>query len=300
MSRITLLNLETLCWIARLGSFTAAADRLSTTQPAISKRVKDLEDSIGVKLFRRQGRRMELTIEGRALVQRAEPLLTELDDLVVFGDHLAAATGTIRIGIGEIVAVTWCSRLMARLRQQMPGVNYELQVGLTVDMRHKLEVGLLDLAILAGPIESRQLSCTNVGSVDMHWLSGFMLMPPPGSKVAGRAMLEQHPVWCVARPSHMHGMAVETMHRVGLPHKSMNTSDSVQSIVELVANGAGIALLPHPLVAQLIAERRVLVLDDLAPDRMDFLIARRRDQDQPILKQIVATAAETSGFLSPS
>jgi DNA-binding transcriptional LysR family regulator len=297
MSRITLLNLETLCWIARLGSFTAAADRLSTTQPAISKRVKDLEDAIGVKLFHRQGRRMELTIEGRALVPRAQPLLSQLEEVAVFGDQLAAATGTIRMGVGEIVAVTWCAKLMARLKQQMPGVNYELQVGLTVDMRHKLEVGLLDLAILAGPIESRQLSSTGVGGIDMHWLAGSMLMRD-ARKLAAREMLERYPVWSVARPSHMHPLALETLRRFGLAQKAINTSDSVQSIVELVASGAGLALLPHPLVAGLLAQRRVVVLADLPSGQMDFVIARHRDQDQPILKQIVATAVETSGFLS--
>ena len=105
-------------------------------------------------------------------------------------------------------------------------------------------------------------------------------------------------VWCVARPSHMHPLALETLRRLGLSQKAVNTSDSVQSIVELVASGAGLALLPHPLVAGLLAQRRVVVLADLPSEQMDFVIARHRDQDQPILKQIVATAVETSEFWS--
>ena len=67
MRRVSLTNLETLCWIARLGSFTAAAERLNATQPAISGRVRELEESLKVKLFQRRGRRMELTIQGREL-----------------------------------------------------------------------------------------------------------------------------------------------------------------------------------------------------------------------------------------
>ena len=47
MRRLSLTNLETLCWIARLGTFTAAAERLNTTQPAVSNRVKELEQAIG-------------------------------------------------------------------------------------------------------------------------------------------------------------------------------------------------------------------------------------------------------------
>ena len=53
MRRLSLVNLETLCWIARLGTFTAAAQRLNTTQPAVSKRVRELEQALRVQLFRR-------------------------------------------------------------------------------------------------------------------------------------------------------------------------------------------------------------------------------------------------------
>ena len=89
MGRVTIVNLETLCWIARPGSFTAAAERLNTTQPAISKRVKELEDAIGISLFQRQGRRMELTLQGRDLVCRVDDS-TETDH----------ARGPLRAGRG--------------------------------------------------------------------------------------------------------------------------------------------------------------------------------------------------------
>src|SRR5437867_11713505 len=129
MRRLSLTNLETLCWIARLGTFTAAADRLNTTQPAVSNRVKELEQALGVRLFHRQGRKMELTIQGRDLVQRSEPLLNRLEDVVVSLDNPAAATGIIQMGVGEIVAVTWFADLIARLKQQMPKGTTEMELG---------------------------------------------------------------------------------------------------------------------------------------------------------------------------
>jgi len=61
MNRIALYHLETLLWIARLGTFAAAAERLNTTQPAISARVRELEAQIGYAIFQREGRRMMLT-----------------------------------------------------------------------------------------------------------------------------------------------------------------------------------------------------------------------------------------------
>ncbi|MFD2578711.1 LysR family transcriptional regulator [Novosphingobium colocasiae] len=73
MKRIAIYHLETLLMIARLGTFRAAAERLNTTQPAISARVREVELQLGVQLFRREGRRMVLTTRGRQLVQACEP-----------------------------------------------------------------------------------------------------------------------------------------------------------------------------------------------------------------------------------
>ena len=69
MRRLALFHLETLLWIARLGTFRAAAERLNTTQPAISARVREMEEQLGVALFRNEGRGVVLTAKGRELVR---------------------------------------------------------------------------------------------------------------------------------------------------------------------------------------------------------------------------------------
>jgi len=298
MRRLSLTNLETLCWIARLGTFTAAAERLNTTQPAVSNRVKELEQAIGVRLFHRQGRKMELTIQGRDLVQRSQPLLNRLEDVVVSLDNPAAATGIIQMGVGEIVAVTWFAQLMARLKQQMPQVNYEIQVGLTVDMRQKLELAKLDLAIVAAPVESSRIATTPLGGVNARWMVAPTLRTKAGKRRASvKQMLEDFPIWSVARPSHMYPMAIETLRRLGVAPKNINTSDNIQSIVELVANCAGIALLPENLAVGFMRTKRLVPLsDELPPERLEFVIARHRDQDQAIIQRIIALAVETSAF----
>jgi DNA-binding transcriptional LysR family regulator len=299
MRRLSLTNLETLCWIARLGTFTAAADRLNTTQPAVSNRVKELEQALGVRLFHRQGRKMELTIQGRDLVQRSEPLLNRLEDVVVSLDNPAAATGIIQMGVGEIVAVTWFADLIARLKQQMPHVNYEIEVGLTVNMRQKLELAKLDLAIVAAPVESSRIATTPLGGVNARWMVSPTLRTKAGKRRASvKQMLEDYPIWCVARPSHMYPMAIATLRRHGVAPKNINTSDNIQSIVELVANCAGIALLPENLAVGFMHKKRLVPLsDELPPERLEFVIARHRDQDQAVIQRIIALAVETSAFL---
>src|SRR5690606_36928179 len=69
INRVSLYHLETLLWIDRLGTFSAAAERLNTTQPTVSARMRELEQRLGTALFRREGRAMSLTAAGRKLVR---------------------------------------------------------------------------------------------------------------------------------------------------------------------------------------------------------------------------------------
>ena len=296
--RLSLINLETLCWIARLGSFSAAAQRLHTSQPAVSKRVKELEQALQVSLFHRQGRKMELTIQGRDLVSRAQPLLSQLDDAVVSLENSAAATGTIRMGVGEIITLTWFPQMMSRLKRDLPRVNYEVEVGLTINLRQKLELGKLDLALVAAPVDSSRVTTTYLGTVHVQWMIARAERRAATKRRLGvKEMLESYAIWCVARPAHMYPMASKTLHRHGLAPRNINTSDNLQSIIDVVARGAGIALLPTTVLAKG-RERPDLVplSDELPPQRLDFAIASHRDQNQAIIKHIVKVAVESSTF----
>lgn len=294
MSRLSLVNLETLCWIARLGTFTAAAQRLNTTQPAISNRVRELEHRLGVRLFQRRGRKMELTIQGRHLVDQAQPLLLRLEDLVVSLDNPSAATGTIRLGVGEIVAGDWLAPMMARLKREMPLVNYDIEVALTVDMRQKLEMGQLDIAIVTMPVDSSQLVSTYIGSIGARWI---IARQPRAVRARARDLLRKHSVWCLSRPSHMYPIALGALRRHGIPPTRVSTCDNIHAIIELVAHKAGIALVPENLAEPLLRSGKVVtVLDQLPPERLDFVVAMHRNENQAILRHIARCAEEMSPF----
>lgn len=298
MRRLSLTNLETLCWIARLGSFTAAAERLNTTQPAISRRIKELEQALRIDLFHRQGRRMELTIQGRDLVIRAQPLINQLDDVVVSLENAVAATGTVRMGVGEMVTLTWFADFMSRLKHDMPRVKYAIEVGLTTSMRQKLEMGTLDLAIVAAPLESSGIATREIGSAKVQWLIARSLREQNKKrKTSVKELFETHTIWCVARPAQMHQMAMATLRRHGIPPGNINTSDNLQCIVEIVASGAGIALLPTYALDN-VSKRGALVplSRQLPPETLGFSIASHRDQGQAILQHIINVAAEECTF----
>ncbi len=154
MKRIALFHLETLMWIDRLGTFAAAAQRLNTTQPAISARVREIEEQLGVPLFQREGRRMVLSARGRRLVQATEPLYHGLEQVLLEASDFAGATASVRIGAGEIAAASCLPSFIQAIERDRPGVAMEIEIDLTAPLLHQLLNGTRDIVFLAGPVAS--------------------------------------------------------------------------------------------------------------------------------------------------
>ena len=297
MKRVTLQNLETLCWIARLGSFHAAASKMNASQPAISARIREMEEALGVVLFRRQGRGMALTLQGRELVQSVEPLLRRLDSVVSALDKPEAVTGTVRIAAGEIAALSWFPNCMAQLRRLMPRVVYDLEVDLTTSMCQRLEAGKVDVAILAGPATGTDIRSTSLGRVQLCWMVAPALkqqLPPDASP---REILSAQAIWSLSKPSASHTMSVTMLRDWGVPLESIGTCDHILALIEIIAKGAGVALLPEILVRNYMAKGElVALLPDLPRPELEFVVAWNADQAQPIIRNIVETVARCSTF----
>src|SRR5579883_1064519 len=113
-------HLETFFWAARLGSFTAAAKRLHSTQSTVSMRISELELRFGVSLFDRSHRKARLTAKGEELMAYTERLLqltSEIHERIARPDTVA---GVVRIGVAEVVAQTWLPRFVEALHRRYP------------------------------------------------------------------------------------------------------------------------------------------------------------------------------------
>ncbi|PWT91043.1 MAG: hypothetical protein C5B56_04445 [Proteobacteria bacterium] len=100
-------QLETFATIVRFGSFAAAAARLNATQSTISARIRELEESLGVQLFDRTQRKAKLTAKGRGLVAYAHSAIELFSEIQRQLGSPQAQTGIVRVGVAELVAVTW-------------------------------------------------------------------------------------------------------------------------------------------------------------------------------------------------
>ena len=118
--------LETFLWLARLKSFSATAERLNTTQPAISARLRTLEQELGVELIFRTSREVHVTPEGLGILRHVEAIL-DLAHLIendVTRDGVPA--GIVRVGVVDAILRTWLPRPIEALRARYAKLSVEV------------------------------------------------------------------------------------------------------------------------------------------------------------------------------
>lgn len=272
MRNINFANLETAIWVARLGSYTAAAERLHTTQPAISARMRELENSLGIKLFTRVGRGIELTLEGRNFLGKAEPLLRELDELASTLTTDGRTTGTVRIGLGNI-SMSWFPCLIHELQGNMPGLTYDVEIDLAGKLLDKLEARKLDLALVAGPVDAGKFRSASLGFDRMLWLTSkeyYACARQPNL----RAFLKNAPLWCVHKESFYWTDAMRIIVEQGADPGRFNAITNMAAARELILGHAGVGLVSQTLVRHDLDDGRLITVPGCPqPDWVELSIA---------------------------
>jgi DNA-binding transcriptional LysR family regulator len=155
--RLKLQDLHVLMTVVQAGSMGRAAQRLNTTQPAVSRGIAELEDALGVRLLDRSHQGVEPTTYGRALLHCAAAVFDDLRQGVRNIEFLSDPTlGEIRIGGDEPIIAGLLSTVLGRLRRRYPGITvHMMHVGLLADQYRELRERRIDLVLgrLASKIE---------------------------------------------------------------------------------------------------------------------------------------------------
>lgn len=138
--------------IARERSMTRAAERLHLSQPTLSRQMKDLEQELGKKLFRRGSSSVSLTSEGMLLRKRAEDILDMVDKTADEFKALDEITGgEVRIGCAESHQIKHLARVLKKFQKQYALFRYHLSSGNTEQVTERLDRGLFDFAVIVEP-----------------------------------------------------------------------------------------------------------------------------------------------------
>lgn len=287
-------QLEAFLAIVRDGSFAAAANRLSLTQSTISARIHELEDELGVALFDRSKRQVQLTYRGRELVRYAERASSAFNEIKYRFSPADSLSGIIRVGVIELVAVTWLSELTAAMRAQYPRVTLQFEVSLNPDLHAGVRDGTLDLALMAYPPEPDGLHITDLGSVEFAWMGSGRLKFPDHPLTPKE--LTQFSIVFQGTESFTANLVKSWLGPQDDFHHSV--CNSMAAIASLTEAGAGVSLLSKDYYADAVAAGKLQILktDRPAPSANFYAVYKKRQEMDELLKTIASLSQQFTTF----
>jgi DNA-binding transcriptional LysR family regulator len=243
---VNLSALETFYWIVRLGTFHAAARKLNVSQAAVSARIRELETSLGLRLFDRVGRSVRQTPHGRKVYEHADRILGEVESLLQHTGASPAVFGIVRIGAGELLARLWLPDMLDELQRRYPDLVFDVEVDVTVNLHQKLLQGDIDIAFLARPIQGPDLKVFPLMELEMCWVGAARLIE--SGQRATPEELAAMPVLTLPPVSSLHAQTQNWFATHDLQPRRQHVCNSVALLMRLVALGLGVAILPRMLV----------------------------------------------------
>lgn len=287
---IDLKTLETFYLVAQTGGFHKAAEKLHTTQPAVSARIAQLERELKARLFERDKRGSHLTVKGRELLRYAERMIALRTEMVLAVAGPAALAGTVQLGVSDTIVHTWLPELLKRLNQEYPAITLEINVDTSSSLAAALLDNTIDVALLLGPVTTANAISLPLCSYPISWVVPAEF--PLGRGQVALAELAAYPIITFARQTRPYWELTELFRKAHHQNVRLFANSSLSSIVRMALDGIGVAAIPQEVVAEQLAAGRLRVLTtDQEMPVMSFNASYIQRPDMP-LNAIVAELAQ--------
>ena len=287
-------QLETFYWVDRLGSFSAAADRVCATQSTVSMRIQELEQSLGVKLFDRSQRTAKLTAKGKELVPFVEQLVELTAELQQRITPQNLLSGLVRLGVIEVIGYTWLPTFVVEMEKRYPNIILELEIGLAHELNEKLRSNALDLVFNLGRPPGSNYKIESLGDIQFSWMAGSNLGIADDDLTP--EIFRHWPLITLNRLSYHYGTLQEWLRTNNVRCKKIITCNSMAMAACLAKQGLGITLLPEKCYPTELGDgtlRLIKTLPSLASVETSAMYAV--DEYQPLVKALTSVAKEMSG-----
>src|SRR5579859_5930044 len=156
--KFDLRQLECFCSVARLGSFSRAAEELGVAQSSVSEQIAKLEQGLASVLFERLARRIELTPAGEALLPRAQGILQDANALPHYLETVRTESGgVLRVGAIPSILPYFLAPRLRDFVERFPAIDVYLRDATTAELIRQIEEGVIDIAILSIPVNANNL-----------------------------------------------------------------------------------------------------------------------------------------------
>lgn len=241
----TLRQLQYFVAVCEQGTVSGAAHTLAISQSAVTEAIKELESDLGVSLFERHPRGLNITLKGHQFLRHATTILADVSDArLAFQETDNAVSGDLHLGVTSLVAGYVLSDILARYRRANPAVNVSAIEDNGEYLEHLLIGGELDVAVtIISNLRDRMALQAEIIEV-----SPYRLWLPLGHKLSGLesislADVSSEPI-IMLTVDEIEEATVKLLSAFGARPNVAFRTRSVEAVRSLVATGAGVALLP--------------------------------------------------------
>ncbi|ROZ66037.1 LysR family transcriptional regulator [Ramlibacter sp. WS9] len=241
---VTLRQLRAFVLVARLGSFTRAAQAMHVTQSALSLLVRELEGAVNTRLFDRTTRAVALTAAGSEFFPQAQRILSELESALAGVDKfLAKERGTVIVAAPLLLSSVYLPPILAAFRVKFPGIEVMLQDTLPAQVLPLVASGQADVGIGTFAANEAELQRTLLFTEAM--VAVFPAAHPFSAKRRlAWADLAAQPVLALRRGSVFRDLTEAGFASAGVALKPAMEANYAGSLIGLVDAGVGVAILP--------------------------------------------------------
>jgi len=262
---ITLRQLRYLGSLARHRHFGRAAEDCAVTQPALSMQIRELEREIGADLVERRPGEIVLTDIGIEVAERAEQILAATRDLVDFARHRDVLSGRLRLGIIPTLAPYVLPRALPKLQAAYPSLRLEVRETQTATLLAELGSGELDAVMLALPVDGVDVQTLPLFD-DPFLLAVPAHDPLPARGRVGPANVDQSRLILLEEGHCLRDQALAfCAGRAGERPAGLGAT-SLATVMQMVANGYGVTLVPEVAVDAELHDPRVRLLRFAEPE----------------------------------
>ena len=298
---MTLDELESFVAIAGGAGFTEASRQLHRSQPAISRRIRQLEQALDVRLFERVGRGSRLTDAGRALLPHAEAALASVRDgerAVREAGERAEAPLRLELAIVGTLADRPLVEALRKLRRRFPGAAIALRTANSREVSAFVRRGEADLGLRYHRDPDPRLECLALGAERL-----FLVVPPEHPvrtrRVASlRAFASDSWLGFPVRADSPEGSLERTLLAAGIERPSVTPVDSLTAQKRLVEAGLGVALLPRSAFREELGRGslRAIEVANLGTVQPVFAVLRRRGLRSPLALALLERLQKPDAF----
>lgn len=298
---ITLKQLRYLDALARHRHFGRAADECSVTQPALSQQIRLLEDQLRLQLVERLSQGIRLTEDGLEIARRAGRVLTEARDLVDHAHHRAEVlTGSLRLGVIPSIAPYVLPEALPRLQREFPNLELSIRESLTATLLDELLSGALDVALVALPVAPHERDVETATLFQDPFVLAVKTAPADAPRATAEEVIATAPLLLLEEGHCLRDQALAYCQAVRSDMHSRFGASSLTTILQMVANGFGVTLLPEMSMSAEVIDPRITLLRfaDPAPKRDVGLVWRQsspRKGDFEALGRVLKGCAEAAG-----